>query len=303
LVKTVKVSVIVCLLIITAFWAGFTVASPDGFNPPNIYLDDLPSTVSYVVKTDGSYYWATRHDGKIMWNGTDKATVVQNTIDALTLGGTIVLMDMRKPNGLTQPSDVRIIEHYHGQERVYLWSGLAFSPISTRTGTDSLTYYDSQDGAYTIYMTSSVAANQFFSFWTMEQQFGFGTYQWKGKISNDSNANLMYFVGGLEWHHGRMGDGIICFYFNGTHYKIVNTYNMLDTETVLTGQDWKIERTFKIEWSSTQVKFYIDGTLKATHSTNIPQYPMCFFAESFTGGTPPAYESFLKIRYFEEIVS
>lgn len=80
LVRTVKVSLIVSLLI-TAFWAGYIFASPNGFNPPNVYLDDLPSTATYVVKTDGAYYWAVRYDGKIAFNGTVASTVIQNVFN------------------------------------------------------------------------------------------------------------------------------------------------------------------------------------------------------------------------------
>jgi len=300
LIRTVKVSVIVSLLLIS-FWIGFIAASP-GFTPPDIYLDGLPSTVSYVVETDGTYYWATRYDGKILFSGTNKQTTVQSTINALTTGGTILLREIRKPNNLTHASDVRIIEHYQGEERVYLSSGLAFSNVATRTDIWGLTYYDSQDGAHTVFMNENVLADQYYSWWTMEQQFGFGTYQWKAKATNCTNPNIMY-IFGLEWHHGRGADGIIDFWFNGTHYAADNSYNGVYTFTVLAAQDWTVERTFKINWTSASIKFYIDGALKATHNTNVPQYPMCFFGESFTGGTPPAYESFLKIRNFEEIVA
>lgn len=54
----------------------------DPFSAPNVYLDDLPSTASYVVKTDATYTWAVRYDGDISWNGTDASAVIQAAINA-----------------------------------------------------------------------------------------------------------------------------------------------------------------------------------------------------------------------------
>ena len=68
------------------------VASNGGFTAPNVYLDDIPSDVSYVVKTDGSYFWAVRYDGKIPtgMNGTNDDLVIQYAVDNCTAnGGTV----------------------------------------------------------------------------------------------------------------------------------------------------------------------------------------------------------------------
>ena len=90
LVRTVKVSVIVSLLLMS-FLAGYIFASPS-FTAPDIYLDSLPSTASYVIDTDGTYIWAVRYDGKIACNGTDASTVIQAAIDALsTSGGKVII--------------------------------------------------------------------------------------------------------------------------------------------------------------------------------------------------------------------
>lgn len=50
---------------------------------------------TYVVNTDGSYYWATRYDGTVVYNGTDASTVIQSTINTMhELESMIVLGDI-----------------------------------------------------------------------------------------------------------------------------------------------------------------------------------------------------------------
>lgn len=47
----------------------------------NVYLDDLPATATYVIKTDGTNYWAVRYDGYKAWESTN-ASYVFNSIYA-----------------------------------------------------------------------------------------------------------------------------------------------------------------------------------------------------------------------------
>lgn len=86
--KTISVIMLVAILL-TSLTTYFVFSSPNGFSAPNVYLDDLPSSASYVIKTDGTYTWAVRYDGAISWNGTDAVTVIQSAIDVLTSGGKI----------------------------------------------------------------------------------------------------------------------------------------------------------------------------------------------------------------------
>jgi hypothetical protein len=89
--KTVKTKTYLASLILVSLIFLSTiayVASNGGFNPPDIYLDDLPSTVEYAVSTDGSYCWATRYDGKIGFYGTNFATVMTSVITELYGSGT-----------------------------------------------------------------------------------------------------------------------------------------------------------------------------------------------------------------------
>ena len=258
-------------------------------------------SANFIIKYNGTVYEVINGStGNIDYTNATKSTAVQWALNNLS-SGAIFLKSFRKPSGLTHPDGIKIIEWYEDEERIYLTSGLLFNPIGTRVGKLGLFYFDTNDGAYTGYMNTNDAVETYYSLWTIGQIFGFGTYQWKAKFSHPQ-ANVCC-IFGLEWHHGRAGDGIIAFQWDGSVYRCFNKYNQNMTETLLSNQNWTTEHTFKIEWSSTQIKFYIDGVLKATHTTNIPQYPMCFFMEPYKDTTNTNLETFLKIRNFEEIVS
>lgn len=68
-----------------AFMAYRTIAQSNGGNT------DIPATATYVIKTDGVNVWATRYDGKVMFNGTNAREVINNAIDATTNGGIVFI--------------------------------------------------------------------------------------------------------------------------------------------------------------------------------------------------------------------
>jgi hypothetical protein len=115
--------------------------------------------------------------------------------------------------------------------------------------------------------------------------FGFGTYQWKGLVNPEANKGMIPF--GFERYHGIAGEGLIDMRVDDTTYYARTNWQGNSTYTVLGGQDWSIEKTFKIVWSNTKVEFYVDGALVATHTTNIPQVPMSPFMESWTHADNP----------------
>jgi hypothetical protein len=47
-------------------------------------VENLPAIATFVVNTDGIEVWATRHDGKLQFSGTDAAAVIQQAINDLT---------------------------------------------------------------------------------------------------------------------------------------------------------------------------------------------------------------------------
>jgi len=82
-------NVVLVVVITTVFSVSLTVmilGLPSGGR--NIYLDDIPSSATYVIDSDGTNYWATRYDGKIEFYGTDASTVIQSALNALTSGRT-----------------------------------------------------------------------------------------------------------------------------------------------------------------------------------------------------------------------
>lgn len=54
----------------------------------NVYLDDLPAPVSYVVKTDATNTWCVRYDGYKASESTNAATVINYALGTLTVGRT-----------------------------------------------------------------------------------------------------------------------------------------------------------------------------------------------------------------------
>ena len=88
--KKLKFALIVCAVSLVVFSVGFFAGQVYAQSSSrDIWLDDLPSTASYVINTDGAgNYWATRYDDKIAFSGTDAATVIQAALDALTAGRT-----------------------------------------------------------------------------------------------------------------------------------------------------------------------------------------------------------------------
>jgi hypothetical protein len=90
----------VILIVILSFSLGYVVAEA-GFSAPNIYLDDLPSSATYTIKTDGIYYWAVRYDGKICFTSTNCSYVICSTADSIPTGGRIVIKASSTPYYLT----------------------------------------------------------------------------------------------------------------------------------------------------------------------------------------------------------
>lgn len=175
--------------------------------------------------------------------------------------------------------------------------------IGTRSGDMVLSYF--ADGYYTSRASSAAPGNSYGSLWTIGALFDFGTYQCKAYISAPG-ANRGMHVFGFEYHHGWAGEGLIWFqntagvYGVGTRTQVDGTYPY--TITTLGGEDWTTEKTFKIEWTSGSVKFYVDGVLKATHTTYIHQTPMCLYIETFTLATPPGVEfGIWSLKEFQEL--
>jgi len=130
------------------------------------------------------------------------------------------------------------------------------------------------------------------------KRVGYGTYEWQARIVNPGAEKNLY-VGFGERASAFWTDAIFVFDRFGTYY--FTTYkDGVGTQTTLTGQDWTVERTFKVEWSPGSAKLYVDGTLLATHTTNVPDVKMVRFIEIGHTATAPANLSQIYARGFGE---
>jgi len=123
--------------------------------------------------------------------------------------------------------------------------------------------------------------------WLTLRQFGYGIYEFKAKVSGcDHGFEAM----ALEYEHGRSNNGLVGFVLNDGNYEVWATWSGGQSTGTLAGQDWTSETTFKFDWNSSRVIYYINGTSLYTISTNVPQSSMCLVGEAacFTGATSDA---------------
>jgi hypothetical protein len=55
---------------------------PESFAPPDVYLDAIPSTATYVIRNDGTHTYAINWKGKIDFHGEDAGMVINQAINA-----------------------------------------------------------------------------------------------------------------------------------------------------------------------------------------------------------------------------
>jgi len=174
------------------------------------------------------------------------------------------------------------------EEHRVTWTspGEDYLPISCRMDQKGLVYYDDP------YLVIRVMTdpNHYISWLAYGKTFGYGSYEWKGKVANAVNYTTL-FLGLFEHRHGWANEGAIFLKCADGTWSF-QTYKTDGTQesTTITGVDFTIERTFRVEWVASSVKLYIDDVLKATHSTAVPQVEMQLFSEVITGASAPSAE-------------
>jgi len=84
-----KTKKVIALCILVAFVSSFaTYACSQSLNHES-YLNELPASATYTIKTDGINYWAVRYDRKVFFTSINAASVFQNVNDDLPSGGEI----------------------------------------------------------------------------------------------------------------------------------------------------------------------------------------------------------------------
>jgi hypothetical protein len=87
MVKKIVIVSVISLLVGALLGAGgiYWVLSGSlsgGFAPPDIYLDAIPSTATYVIRNDGTYTYAINWSGKIDFYGEDAGMIINLAINA-----------------------------------------------------------------------------------------------------------------------------------------------------------------------------------------------------------------------------
>jgi len=233
------------LVAILSLLVGYTIAQTE--NTFIISQGIYSSGYSYTVYKEGNVYYAKDVYGFIYSSNTNRSLLLTAIMTQIPNGGTIYLHDVTKPpySTYTHNFNVHIIEDYLGRIREYTSYGQWFSPIATRVNEYGLVYQDSDDYSYVVRVSGDSAEDQYISMWTFEV-FGYGTYQWKGKLGGiELNQSHIF---GFEWHHGYATEGIIAFELKGgAQYQTKTSWGgNLETQS-LTGQNWTgVYTTFKV---------------------------------------------------------
>ena len=175
-----------------------------------------------------------------------------------------------------------------------------YLPLAFRVNSEGVIYYDHPYLVIRVHNKS----DQWISWLAFGELFDFGVYEWKAKCENDVSRTYIY-LGILEHHHGWSDEGIIVVKFDDSmRWQFYTSDETGNTEaTVIDDVDFTVENTFKIDWTSSYISLYINGTLKATHTDAVPQEAMQLFAEVGTGSSAPSCEPkcFFRGGSFREI--
>ncbi len=86
MVKKIVIVCVISMLVGALLGAGgywvLSVSLPGDFAPPDIYLDAIPSTATYVIRNDGTSTYAINWNGKIDFHGEDAAIVINQAMNA-----------------------------------------------------------------------------------------------------------------------------------------------------------------------------------------------------------------------------
>jgi len=257
----------------------------------NQLLDLLPS--SYTIFKKGALYYAVpgKDGGTILSNAT-MLTLIDAAIAALTSGGRITTHDIIiSPYDLTMSEDVVIIENYKGKQRKISKSDDGYIYVLSEehdilTNRPAIPKWHERGEVNPIILGAGklilvhrkdiVQGGEI----SWAGRFTYGTYEWKGYVS-EVVTDWDIYLGFCEEFPAGWRNAIFIWYDGSQAKWLFETIKAGTKETTeITGINFLAERKFKIEWTSTYVKFYIDDVLKATHSTQVPTTRMIGFIET-----------------------
>jgi len=244
----------------------------------------------YLIEALGAEYIAYDNVGNIDYRGTNLTTLAQAAIDALYAigGGDIVTRGVALPEtGLTCYANVNLIERYLGTGRQFkvmadgnlyklgLQHGIIARPSIPMWETKDVSGVVYKDGYLTIINADFKTPEGSEAYFP--ETVGYGTYEWKAKLTTPV-ANRNQYVGFGEEAPTQYKDSIFVMH-NGVQYQLQTYAAGVATTTALAGEDWTSEKTFKIEWALNLARLSVDGVVKATHNINVPTKRMIPFIE------------------------
>lgn len=251
----------------------------------------FPTPYDYIVYLDGSTYRAKNSWGVNAYSSANKTEVIANAYASLS-SGTIALKGMLlSPSINLSKTTVFIYEIYEGETTIY--------PFPYNLGGSDFPFYDAD-----IYFTGSRGyLNGWLTFkynkdlWcksetaehgidfcrqsTISQKlFHFGTYQFR-YYHTGNESDKAFGVGFFP--SGMCTLGTVCFtqLYDGKELATLTSYAGSTTEINLTPAQWNpnVDSLLSFTWNATAVKFYVNGVLVSTHTTNIPQQRIPFAME------------------------
>lgn len=287
--RTALIIVAISIIITSGLLYVFATTPTTTFTiSPGVY----PGAPSYTVWKEDNNYFAKDANGMIKYSETNKTEIVQNCIDALSEGIIEIRGFVISVYDITLTETVVIYEHYNGRTRKFIkFGGNTYALVQEHfiLGDDrpGIPKWTTRGACSNVYLHDSylvLAARKDIASGTAgEVNFAgeilYGTYQWKAKLRYDppTEGTWNIYFGFYEEFPSQFTESIFI-YYNGTDW-LFQTKGSSTEKTVITGVTWTNENTLKVDWTATYVKFYVNGVLKATHTSVVPTTAGIVFLE------------------------
>jgi hypothetical protein len=253
---------------------------------PTFTIGPYPGAPDYTVYSNGTWYFAKDSYGDISYMSSNSTTVVQSCIDALSTG-IVYVKGFIIPEAVTFKSGVWVDNFYDGFMYCYpfprIFQGsLSCSDIWVSGG------WGFKDGWLHAKMNKDLWIYDMSAYTGMDAfmrqnlvgsipMLDFGTYTWTYYCSGWETGKEIWFGWALA---GWCTCGAISIGVNsiGTCEAITSYNETSDIQTIV-GWNYNVPASFRLEYTPTYCKWYINGTLMATNTLHIPQEALPFATE------------------------
>ena len=131
--------------------------------------------------------------------------------------------------------------------------------------------------------------------------YSFGTYEVRMQAQAEPRVHnyvSLYY----SWSAGHFDDVTLDLNGSDTSHVYLRTDKDGSKTTSIIDFNWSgAMHVYKIEWTQSQVKLYIDGILKATVTTNIPDHSLNIYLSSWNSdhGQAPSNNSFISVDWIK----